>query len=93
MTCTSRTIPCPAAQPNPGAPFAQWRQARLTEARSILSEAADHSVTLVTLAALVVADQSDDDAERARAHHLLGLRGSNPLHATTTVAFQQGGAA
>ncbi len=93
MTCTSRTIHCPAAKPNLGAPFAQWRQARLTEARSILSEAADHSTTLVTLAALVVADQSDDDAERARAHDLLRLRDSSPLHASTTSTFRPGGAA
>lgn len=92
MTCTSRTIPCPAAEPTPGAPFAQWRQARLMEARSILSEAADHSTTLVTLAALVVADQTDDDAERSRAHDLLRLRDSSPLHATSAT-FRHGGAA
>ena len=93
MTCTSQTLPCVAAQSICGAGLAQWRQARLTEARSILREAADHSTTLVTLAALVVADHSDNDAERARAHDLLRLRDSSPLHATTTAPFRHGGAA
>lgn len=93
MTCTSRTIPCPAVQENPVTRFAQWRQARLTEARSILSEAADHSITLVTLAALVVADQTDDDAERARAQDLLRLHAFRPLHATTAAPFRHDGAA
>ena len=84
---------CPAVQENPVARFAQWRQARLTEARSILSEAADHSTTLVTLAALVVAEQTDDHAERARAHDLLRLPGSSPLPATAAAPFRHGGAA
>lgn len=93
MTGTSRALPCPAAQSTCGAGLAQWRQARLTEARGILREAGDHPATLVMLAAQVVAHQSDAAAERADARDLLRLHDPRPLNPAAAPPLPHGGAA
>ena len=71
----------------------EWFQDRLTEARGVLADTAQHPETLVILAAHVVVGQSDDASECADAIDLLRLLDCRPLHAIATAAFPKGGAA
>ncbi|OZA18755.1 MAG: hypothetical protein B7Y02_01270 [Rhodobacterales bacterium 17-64-5] len=66
---------------------------RLTEARGILADVPQHPETLVILAARVVAGQTNDASECADAIDLMRLLDRRPLHAITTAAFPNGGAA
>ena len=68
-------------------------QERLIEARGILADVPQHPDSLVILAARVVAGQTDDSGECADAIDLLRLLDRRPLHAITTAAFPNGGAA
>ena len=70
-----------------------WMQDRLTEARSILVNAPLHPVSLVILAARVVAGQTDCARECADAIDLLRQLDRRPLQAIAAAAFPKGGAA
>jgi len=93
MTCLAMTTPCPSRQAAPASGFDQWRRDRLTEASSILADAARHPDTLVVIAARVVIGLTGDSAECAEAIDLARARDPRPLHAIATAAFPTGGAA
>ena len=79
----------PAVNSGPG----DWMQDRLTEARGILVNAPLHPVSLVILAARVVAGRTDCARECADAIDLLCQLDRRPLHAIAEAVFQNGGAA
>ena len=70
-----------------------WMLDRLTEARGVLADTAQHTETLVILAARVVAGQTDDARECADAIDLLCQLDRRPLHAIAAAAFPNRGAA
>ena len=70
-----------------------WMHDRLTEARSVLADTAQHPESLVILAARVVVGQTDDARECGDALDVLRLLDRRPLHAIATAAFPKGGAA
>ena len=70
-----------------------WMQDRLTEARGILADVPQHPESLVILAARVVAGQTDCASECSDTIALLCQLDRRPLHAITTAAFPNGGAA
>ena len=70
-----------------------WMHDRLTEARSVLADTAQHPESLVILAARVVVGQTDDARECGDAIDLLRLLDRRPLHAIAAAAFPNGGAA
>ena len=72
---------------------ADWMHNRLTEARGVLADTAQHPETLVILAARVVAGQTDSASECADAIDLLCQLDRRPLHAIAAAAFPNGGAA
>ncbi len=71
---------------------ATWMQDRLTEARGVLADTAQHPDTLVILAARIVAGQTDDAHECADAIDLLCQLDRRPLHVLAAAAFPYGGA-
>lgn len=93
MTCMALSVPCAAMLLAPFLSADQWRQGRLVEARSILTEAEHHPESLVILAARVVAGQTNSAVERADAIDLLCRLDRHPLHAIAAAAFPNGGAA
>jgi hypothetical protein len=70
-----------------------WMHDRLTEARGVLADTANHPDSLVILAARVVVGQTDDARECGDAIELLRLLDRRPLHAIAAAAFPKGGAA
>ena len=70
-----------------------WMQDRLVEARRILVDAPRHPDSLVILAARVVAGQTDNPIECARAVALWRRLDRRPLQAIANAAFPIGGAA
>ena len=70
-----------------------WMQDRLIEARGILADVPQYPETLVIIAARVVVGQTDCASECSDAVDLLRLLDRRPLHAITTAAFPNGGAA
>ena len=70
-----------------------WMRERLTEARAILLEAPRHPISLVILAARVVAGQTDSASECADAVDRLSELDHRPPHAIAAAAFPNGGAA
>jgi len=66
---------------------------RLTEARGVLADTAQHPESLVIMAARVVIAQSNDARECGDAIGLLRLLDRRPLHAIAAAAFPKGGAA
>ena len=70
-----------------------WMHDRLTEARGVLADTAQHPESLVILAARVVVGQTDDACECGDAIELLRLLDRRPLHAIAAAAFPNGGAA
>lgn len=92
MTCMALSVPCAALRLAHFSGVDQWRNDRLSEARSILAEAAHHPETLVILAARVVAGQTSSARECADAIDLLCQLDRRPLHAIAAAAFPKGGA-
>ena len=72
---------------------ADWMRDRLTEARTILADAARHPSSLVIIAARVVVGLTGDSAESAEAIDMLRARDPRPLHAVAMASVQNGGAA
>ena len=70
-----------------------WMHDRLTEARGVLADTAQHPESLVILAARVVVGQTDDARECGAALEVLRLLDRRPLHAIAAAAFPKGGAA
>jgi hypothetical protein len=70
-----------------------WMHDRLTEARGVLADTAQHPDSLVILAARVVVGQTDDARECGKAIDLLRTLDRRPLHAIAAAAFPKGGAA
>jgi hypothetical protein len=70
-----------------------WMHDRLTEARGILADLTQHPVSLVILAARVVAGQSSSASECADAIDILCELDRRPLHAIATAASQNRGSA
>lgn len=70
-----------------------WMHDRLTEARGVLADTAQHPESLVILAARVVVGQTDDARECGDALDVLRLLDRRPLHAIAAAAFPKGGAA
>jgi hypothetical protein len=70
-----------------------WMHDRLTEARGVLADTAQHPESLVILAARVLVGQTDDARECGDAIELLRLLDRRPLHAIAAAAFPKGGAA
>lgn len=70
-----------------------WMQDRLTEARGILADLPQHPVSLVILAARVVAGQTSNASECADAIDVLCELDRRPLSAIATAAIATGGAA
>ncbi len=70
-----------------------WMRERLSEARGILVDARRHPISLVILAARVVADQTDSASECADAVDMLRHLDRRPLQAVAAAAFPNGGAA
>ena len=70
-----------------------WMQDRLSEARGILVDARRHPISLVILAARVVAGQTDSASECADAVDMLCQMDRRPLRAVAAAAFSNGGAA
>ena len=68
-------------------------QDRLTEARGVLADTAQHPDSLVILAARVVAGQTDSASECADAVSLWRQLDRRPLHAIAAATFPNGGAA
>ena len=75
----------------PGA--SDWMRDRLSEARGILVDARRHPISLVILAARVVAGQTDSASECADAVDMLRHLDRRPLQAVAAAAFPNGGAA
>ena len=69
-----------------------WMRDRLSEARGILVEARRHPISLVILAARVVAGQTDSASECADAVDMLRHLDRRPLQAIVAAAFPKGGA-
>ena len=70
-----------------------WMHDRLTEARGVLADTAQHPDSLVILAARVVVGLTDDARECGDALEVLRLLDRRPLHAIAAAAFPNGGAA
>jgi hypothetical protein len=70
-----------------------WMLDRMTEARGILADLAQHPETLVVLAARVVAGRTGDAGERADAFDVLRLLDRRALHGIAAAALANGGAA
>ena len=70
-----------------------WMRDRLSEARGILVDARRHPISLVILAARVVAGQTDSASECADAVDMLRHLDRRPLHAIAAAAFPKGGSA
>ena len=70
-----------------------WMRERLSEARGILVNARRHPISLVILAARVVAGQTDSASECADAVDMLRHLNRRPLQAIAAAAFPKGGAA
>lgn len=70
-----------------------WMHDRLTEARGVLADTAQHPESLVILAARVVIGQTDDVHECGDALEVLRLLDRRPLHDIAAAAFPKGGAA
>ena len=70
-----------------------WMRDRLSEARGILVDARRHPISLVILAARVVAGQTDSASECADAVDMLRHLDRRPLQAVAASAFPKGGAA
>jgi hypothetical protein len=70
-----------------------WMHDRLTEARDVLADTAQHPESLVILAARVVVGQTNDARECGDAIYLLRKLDRRPLHAIAAAAFPKGGAA
>ncbi|CAN1575805.1 hypothetical protein MCELHM10_03833 [Paracoccaceae bacterium] len=77
----------------PSSPTNDWMHDRLTEARGVLADTAQHPDSLVILAARVVVGQTDDARECGDAIDLLRTLDRRPLHAIAAAAFPKGGAA
>ena len=75
----------------PGA--SDWMRDRLSEARGTLVDARRHPISLVILAARVVAGQTDSSRECADAVDMLRHLDRRPLHAIAAAALPNGGAA
>lgn len=91
------TAPLPSPLASPPATViavdtADYLRARLTEARGILADTAQHPDSLVILAARVVAGHSDDARECNDALGLLQQLDRRPLHIIAAAAFPNGGA-
>jgi hypothetical protein len=71
---------------------ANWMRDRLTEARGILADPAQHPNSLVILAARVVAGHTDDARECSDALGVLRRLDRRPLHVIAAAAFPNGGA-
>ncbi len=76
-----------------GTTTGDWMQDRLTEARGVLVDIAQHPDSLVILSARVVVGQTDDAGECAHAIDLLRLLDRRTLQAIVATAFPKGGAA
>jgi len=70
-----------------------WMHDRLAEARGVLADTTRHPVSLVILAARVVAEQTDSARECADAHDLLCQLDRRPLHVLAAATFSKDGAA
>ena len=70
-----------------------WMRDRLSEARGILVDARRHPISLVILAARVIAGQSDSARECADAVDVLCQLDRRPLQAVAAAAFPNSGAA
>ena len=77
----------------PSSVTSDWMHDRLTEARGVLADTANHPDSLVILAARVVVGQTDDARECGDAIELLRLLDRRPLHAIAAAAFPNGAAA
>lgn len=77
----------------PTSTIGDWMHDRLTEARGVLADTAQHPDSLVILAARVVVGQTDDARECGVALEVLGLLDRRLLHVIAAAAFQKGGAA
>jgi hypothetical protein len=77
----------------PSSATGDWMHDRLTEARGVLADTAQHPESLVILAARVVIGQTDDARECGDAIDLLRLLERRPLYAIAAAAFPKGGAA
>lgn len=71
---------------------ADWISTRLTEARGILADTAQHPSSLVILAARVIAGHTDDARECSDALDLLRQLDHRPLPVLAAAAFPNGGA-
>ena len=87
----TRLLSHPSVIPTSGT--LDWMQDRLTEARGILADLPQHPVSLVILAARVVAGQTDSARECADAIDVLCELDRRPLSAIATAAIATGGAA
>jgi hypothetical protein len=85
-------LPSPLDTPPSTMIAADWMRARLTEARGILADTAQHPSSLVILAARVVAGHTDDASECSDALGVLQRLDRRPLHVIAAAAFPNGGA-
>lgn len=85
-------LPSPTITPPSTAIADDWVRTRLTEARGILADTAQHPNSLVILAARVVAGHTDDARECQDALDLLRQLDRRPLHVIAAAAFPNGGA-
>ncbi len=84
-------LPSPSLIP-PSTIAADWLHDRLTEARGILADTAQHPNSLVILAARVIAGHTDDALECSDALGVLQRLDRRPLHDIAAAAFPNGGA-
>ena len=70
-----------------------WMQDRLSKARGILVDARRHPISLVILAARVVAGHSESASECADAVEVICQLDRRPMRAVAAAAFSNGGAA
>lgn len=87
----TRLLPHPPIIPTSS--ICDWMDDRLTEARGVLADLPQHPVSLVILAARVVAGQSESARECADAIDILCELDRRPLHAIAAAARQNRGAA
>lgn len=85
-------LPNPSVTPPSRMIAADWMRTRLTEARGILADTAQHPDSLVILAARVVAGHTDDAREGSDALGVLRRLDRRPLHVIAAAAFPNGGA-
>jgi hypothetical protein len=71
---------------------ADWLRDRLTEARDVLADTAQHPNSLVILAARVVIGHTDDARECSDALGVLQRLDRRPPHVIAAAAFPNGGA-